>query len=162
MKKLIILILVAFSSYATYAQCEKTCVKICDRPCDKPCDRPCDKPCDKTACRMEGASKAEAAAITTMRNDLQTVITKMSKSSLTIDRQLKDMTIEKGASDDESLLYISQAAASIRYELLRRIEPAQLVASLKDYKHSASLTNQQTVADLKEEIQLLAAQAEKL
>jgi hypothetical protein len=143
MKKLIILIVLAVSSYATYAQS-------------------CAQTCDKKSCGPEGTKKEEAAAITTMRNDLQTVISKMSKSSLAIDRQWKDMTIEKGASDDESLLYISQAATSIRYELLNRIESSKLVASLKAYTPSASSTKQQVVANLKKEIQLLAAQAEKL
>ena len=78
------------------------------------------------------------------------------------DNQLKEMTIQKGTSDDESLLYISQAATSIRYELLNKIEPSKLLASLKDYKPSASSTKQQMVANLKKEIHVLAAQAEKL
>jgi hypothetical protein len=142
MKKLIALIIITVSSYATYAQCEKTC--------------------DKKSCGPEGTKKEEAAVIGTMRNDLQTVIEKMSKSSLAIDAQLKGMTIEKGTNDDESLLYISQAAASIRYELLSKIESSKVVASLKDYKPSASSSKQQMVANLRKEIQLLAAQAEKL
>ena len=72
------------------------------------------------------------------------------------------MSIEKGASDDESLLYISHAATSIRYELLSKVEPSKVVTSLKDFKPSASSTKQQMVANLKKEIQLLAVQAEKL
>jgi hypothetical protein len=86
----------------------------------------------------------------------------MSTSSFAFDNQLKEMTIEKGASDDESLLYISQAATSVRYELLSKIESSKLVASLKEYTPSAAATKQQMVANLKKEIQLLAAQAEKL
>jgi hypothetical protein len=144
MKKLIALIVLAVSSYAMHAQ---SC---------------CAKTCDKTSCGPEGTKKEEAAAITTMRNDLQTVIAKVSKSSLAIDRQLKNMTIEKGTSDDESLLYISQAATSIRNELLNKIESSKLVASLKEYNPSASSTKQQVVANLKKEIQLLAAQAEAI
>ena len=142
MKKLILLIILAVS-YGSYAQsCEQTC--------------------EKKSCGPEGTKKEEAAVITTMRNDLQTVIVKMSKSSLAFDNQLKGMTIEKGASDDESLLYISHAATTIRYELLNKIASSKLVASLKDYKPSASSTKQQMVANLKKEIQLLAAQAERL
>jgi hypothetical protein len=118
--------------------------------------------CDKTSCGPDGTKKTEAAVISTMRNDLQTVITKMSTSSFAFDNQLKEMTIEKGASDDESLLYISQAATSVRYELLSKIESSKLVASLKEYTPSAAATKQQMVANLKKEIQLLAAQAEKL
>ena len=97
-----------------------------------------------------------------MRSDLQTVIAKMSKSTFAFDNQLKEMTIEKGESDDESLLYLSQAATSIRYELLNKIESSKLVASLKEYKPSTASTKQQMVANLKKEIQLLAVQAEKL
>jgi hypothetical protein len=143
MKKLIVLILFAVCSFATYSQS-------------------CAQSCDKKSCGPEGTKKEEAAVISTMRSDLQTVITKMSKSSFAFDNQLKEMTIEKGTSDDESLLFLSQAATSIRYELLNKIESSKLVASLKEYKPSASSTKQQMVANLKKEIQLLAVQAEKL
>lgn len=143
MKKLIVLILLAVGSFATYSQS-------------------CAQSCDKKSCGPEGTKKEEAAVISNMRSDLQTVITKMATSSFSFDNQLKEMTIEKGTSDDESLLYISQAATSIRYELLNKIEPSKILASLKDYKPSASSTKQQMVANLKKEIHLLAAQAEKL
>ena len=122
----------------------------------------CPQTCDKKSCGPEGTKKEEAAVITSMRSDLQTVITKMSHSSWAFDLQVKEMSIEKGASDDESLLYISQAATSIRYELLTKVEPSKVVASLKDFKPSSSSTKQQMVANLKKEIQLLAVQAEKL
>jgi hypothetical protein len=143
MKKLLILLILTVSAYVTSAQS-------------------CAQTCDKKSCGPEGTKKKEAAVITTMRSDLQTVITKMSHSSWAFDRQVKEMSIEKGASDDESLLYISQAATSIRYELLSKVEPSKVVASLKDFKPSASSTKQQMVANLKKEIQLLAVQAEKL
>lgn len=143
MKKLTVLILFALCSFAAYSQS-------------------CAQSCNKKSCGPEGTKKEEAAVISTMRSDLQTVITKMSKSSFAFDNQLKEMTIEKGASDEESLLYISQAATSIRYELLNKVESSKLVASLKEYKPSASSTKKQMVANLKKEIQLLAAQAEKL
>jgi hypothetical protein len=143
MKTLIVLILLAVCSFATYSQS-------------------CAQSCDKKSCGPEGTKKEEAAVISTMRSDLQTVITKMSKSSFSFDNQLKGMTIEKGTSDDESLLYISQAATSIRYELLNKVQPSKLLASLKDYKPSASSTKQQMVANLKKEIHLLAVQAEQL
>ncbi|HYG01667.1 MAG TPA: hypothetical protein VD927_04435 [Chryseosolibacter sp.] len=143
MKKLTVLILLALCTSVTYAQS-------------------CAKSCEKKSCGPEGTKKEEAAVITTMRSDLQTVIAKMSKSTFTFDNQLKDLTIEKGASDDESLLFLSQAATTIRYELLSKIESSKLVAPLKEYKPSASSTKQQMVANLKKEIQLLAVQAEKL
>ncbi|MBT1699510.1 hypothetical protein KK083_21610 [Fulvivirgaceae bacterium PWU4] len=154
MKKLIALIVFAVSSYITHAQ-------SCTPSCPSPCPPSCTQTCDKKLCTA-GAGNKEEAAITTMRNDLQTVIAKMSKSSLAIDGQLKDLTIEKGASDEESLRRISQAAASVRYQLLRKLEPSKLVASLKDYKASEVSTKQQMLASLQEEIELLAAQAEKL
>ena len=138
------LVILSIAFYASYAQ-------SCSQTCDK-----------KSSCGPEGTKKEEAAAISTMRTDLQLVITKMSKSPVAFDNQLKDITIGKGASDDESLLYISQVATSIRYEFLNKIESSKLVASLKDYKPSASSTKQQMVANLKKEIQLLAAQAERL
>jgi len=143
MKKLIVLILIATTSFASYSQS-------------------CAQRCDKKSCGPEGTKKEEAAVITTMRTDLQTVIKKISKSSFAFDNQLKEMTIEKGASDDESLLFISQAATSIRHELLNKVESTKLVTSLKAYKPSVSTNKQQMVANLKKEIELLATQAEKL
>lgn len=143
MKKLFVLILVAVSCFTAYSQS-------------------CAQTCEKTSCGPEGTKKEEAAVIKTMRNDLQTVIAKMSKSSLAFDSQVKDLTIEQGASDDESLLFISQAATSIRFELLNKLESSKLVTSLKDYRPGTSSTKQQMVANLKKEIQLLAAQVEKL
>jgi len=143
MKKLLILAFLTMSAYVTSAQS-------------------CAPTCDKKSCGPEGTKKEEAAVITTMRSDLQTVITKMSNSSWAFDKQLKEMSIEKGANDDESLFYISQAATSIRYELLSKVEPSKVTASLKDFKPSASSTKQQMVANLKKEIQLIAVQAGKL
>jgi len=143
MKKLLILTFLTMSAYVTSAQS-------------------CAPTCDKKSCGPEGTKKEEASVITTMRSDLQTVITKMSNSSWSFDKQVKEMSIEKGANDDESLFYISQAATSIRYELLSKVEPSKVTASLKDFKPSASSTKQQMVANLKKEIQLLAVQANKL
>src|SRR6476469_9767598 len=102
----------------------------------------CAQSCDKKSCGPEGTKKEEAAVITAMRSDLQTVITKISKSSLAVDNQLKDMTIEKGTSDDESLLFLSQVAASIRFEFLNKVESAKLVAPLKEFRPSPSSTKQ--------------------
>ena len=143
MKKLYAFVILAVSFYASHGQS-------------------CAQTCDKKSCGPEGTKKEEAAVITTMRNELQAVITKMSKSSLIFDGQFKGMTIEKGATDDESLLYISLAATSIRYELLDKIESSKLVVSLKNFKPSAISSKQQMVSILKKEIQLLATQAEQL
>jgi len=143
MKKLLTLTILIMSAYVTSAQS-------------------CAQTCDKKSCGPEGTKKEEAAVISTMRSDLQTVITKMSNSSWSFDKQVKEMSIEKGVSDDESLFYISQAATSVRYELLNKVEPSKVVASLKDFKPSTSSTKQQMVANLKKEIQLLAVQADKL
>jgi hypothetical protein len=143
MKKLLMFTVLMLSSYLMSAQS-------------------CAKTCDAKSCGPEGTKKEEAAVITTMRSDLQTVITKISKSSIAIDPQIKELTIEKGGTDDESLFFISQAVTSIRYELLSKIEPSKLVASLKEFKPSASSNKQQMVANLKKEIQLLASQAERL
>jgi hypothetical protein len=144
MKKLFILILVSGVSFYSWAQ-----------SCDPAA-------CEKKSCGPEGTKKAEAAVITTMRSDLQTVITKMSKSSFAFDKQVAEMKLEKGASDDESLLFISQAATALRYELLNKIESSKLIASLKNYKPGTFSTKQQMVSALKKEIQILATQAEKL
>lgn len=143
MKNILILIILGVSFYTASAQS-------------------CAQTCEKKSCGPEGTKKEEAAVITTMRNDLQTVLAKISKSPVAFDKEIKELTIERGASDDESLLFISQVATSIRYEFLNKVETSKLVPSLKDYKPAASTTKQKMVASLKKEIQLLAAQAEKL
>ena len=148
MKKLLTLVVIAIAPYFASAQ---SCTPSCDKTCDK-----------KTSCGPEGTKKAEAAVITTMRTDLQTVITKMSESSLAFDQQVRGMTIEKGTTDDESLLYLSQAATTIRFELLNKVESSKMTASLKDFKPGTAANKQQMVANLKKEIQVLTTQAEKL
>jgi hypothetical protein len=147
MKKLFILIAITAVSFYSVAQADKADAKAS---------------CEKSSCGPEGTKKEEAAAITTLRSDLQTVITKMSKSSMVFDKQIADMTIAKGSSDDESLLYISQAVASVRFEFLNKIESSKLVSSLKEYKPSSFSTKQQMMSGLKKEVQILASQAEKL
>lgn len=143
MKKLFILIALTGISYLSHAQAEA-------------------KSCDKSSCGPEGTKKGEAAVITTMRSDLETVIAKMSKSSVSFDKTVAEMKIAKGATDDECLLFISQAASTVRYELVSKIESSKLIASLKDYKPANFSTKQQMVSALKKEIQILASQAEKL
>jgi hypothetical protein len=122
----------------------------------------CAETCDKKSCGPEGTKKSEAAIITTMRNDLQTVITKMANSPLQFDQQIRRMTIQAGSTDDESLWFLSQAAATIRFELLNKIESTKMMASLKNFKPVTVTTKQQMVANLKKEIQVLSSQAEKL
>lgn len=118
--------------------------------------------CDKKSCGPEGTKKEEAAVISSMRTDLQTVINKMSTSSVAFDQQVKDMEIEKGSSDDESLLFISQAATTIRFELLSKVESSRIVSSLKEFRPVAATTKQQMVVNLKNEIEALAMQVGKL
>ena len=118
--------------------------------------------CEKKSCGPEGTKKDEAAVIKTMRTDLQSVVKRMSKSNLAFDPQVKEMTIKKGENDDESLLFLSQAATTIRYELLNKLESVKLVAPLKEFKPDAATSKQQMVANLKKEIQALATQAEQL
>lgn len=118
--------------------------------------------CDKTACGPEGTKTGEAVAITTLRTNLESVITKLSGSSLSLDKEIAEMKIAKGSSDDESLLFISQAASTIRYELLNKVEPSKLIASLRNYKPVNFSTKQKMVSGLKKEIEILVSQAEKL
>jgi hypothetical protein len=144
MKTLFILLLISGSSFFALAQ---SCSPAS---------------CDKKSCGPGGTKKEEAAIITSMRNDLQTIILKMSKSSLPFDKQVVEMKIEKGGTDDESLLFISRAATNLRYHLLSQIETSKLVTSLRNYKPENFASKQQMVAALKKEIQILNSQAEKL
>jgi hypothetical protein len=143
MKTLFILVLFAGASLCSQAQS-------------------CTPSCEKKSCGPEGTKKEEAAVISTMRSELQTVITRMSKSSLSFDKRIAEMKIEKGTSDDESLFFISQAANSIRHEFVSKIESSKLVVPLREYEPLAVSTKQQMVSALKKEIQILTSQAERL
>jgi hypothetical protein len=143
MKKLFILIVIASASHFTYGQS-------------------CTPSCEKKSCGPEGTKREEAAVISSMRTDVQTVLEKMAKSPISFDRQIAAMKIEKGQSDDESLLFLSQAVTAIRYELLNKIESSKLIAALREYKPSSYSTKQQMVMSLRKEIQMIASQAEKL
>jgi hypothetical protein len=147
MKKLFILILIAGMPSFSNGQS---------------CDKSLSSSCSKTSCGPEGTKKAEAAVIGSMRTDLQGVVTRMSKSSLSFSKEVSEMEIEKGTSDDESLLFISQAVNAIRFELMNKIDPSKLIASLKEYQPARFSTKQQMVSALKKEIQMLTSQAEKL
>ena len=147
MKKLFILILIASIPFISSAQS---------------CTKPEGASCDKTSCGPGGTKKGEAKVITTLRTDLQSVINKMSQSSVAFDKQVSEMKLEPGNNDDESLLFISQAVNSVRYEIVTKIESSRLVSSLRDYKPASFSTKQQMVSALKKEIEILANQAEKL
>jgi hypothetical protein len=144
MKKLFVLLLIIAIPCFAYAQ---TCSQ---------------ESCDKKSCGPEGTKVKEAAVITGMRTDLQTVITKMSKSPVSFDKHIAAMNIEKGSTDDESLLFLSQAITTIRYEFINKLKSSELITSLKEYKPVTFSTKQQMVAALKNEIQILANQAENL
>jgi hypothetical protein len=144
MKKLFILFLITAVPCFVYAQ-------TCSR-----------ESCDKKSCGPEGTKVKEAAVITGMRTDLQTVIEKMSKSTVSFDKNVEEMNIEKGATDDESLLFLSQAITAIRYEFLNKLKTPELVSSLKEYRPVTFSNKQQMVTALKKEIQILASQAENL
>ena len=144
MKKLFILVVIVVISNFTYGQsCSPSA-------------------CEKKSCGPEGTKQKEAAVITSMRTDVQTVLERMVKSPISFDRQIAAMKIETGQSDDESLLFLSQAVTAIRYELLNKIEPSKLIAALKEYKPTGYSTKQQMVSSLRKEIQMIASQAEKL
>jgi hypothetical protein len=141
MKKLIMFIILAMAAYASSAQS-------------------CDPGCCKKTCEPDGAKK-ETASISKLRSDLQTVITKMSKSSLAFDKRVTDLTVKNCVCDEAGLCYLSKIVTSIRHELVEKIEPSKLVVSLKECDH-ASQPEQQTLASLKKEVQLLTAQADLL
>lgn len=147
MKKLLILILLAGIPFLSSAQS---------------CDKTAAASCDKTSCGPEGTKKGEAKVITTLRSDVEDVIRKMSRSPIHFDKQVADMKVIQGSNDDESLLFLSQAVSSIRYEFLSKVEPSKLIAPLRAYKPAAFTTKQQMVSALKEEISMLSNQAEKL
>ncbi|RAW02100.1 hypothetical protein DQQ10_05985 [Pseudochryseolinea flava] len=96
-----------------------------------------------------------------MRKDLQSVIDKASKSSIAFNTKLKQMTITQGKNDEESLLHMSKVASSIREEFVTTLNAEKLVSSLKDFKPTSS-TPQELLASLKQEIHLLATQADRL
>ena len=130
-------IIVAVSAYASHAQ---SCVPGC---CKKTCE----------------AAKTETASVSSLRSDLQTVITKMSQSSWGFDKQVTDLTLKNCVCDAEGLRYLSTVATTVRRAFVEKIEPSKLVASLKD---QASPSSHETLAGLQKEIQLLTAQADLL
>ena len=118
--------------------------------------------CDKTACGPEGTKKGEAVAITTLRSDLQKVMTSMAQSGVGFDKELVEATIAAGATDEESLLFISQVATAIRQEMIERIKPSALTAELKSYRPALATNRQQLMLALRQEVQLLSNQLNAL
>lgn len=100
--------------------------------------------------------------ITTLRTDLQAVVDKMSKSTIAFEKEVAEMEIAKGTTDDESLLFIAQAASAIRYEMLNKVDAAKLISPLREYRPSNASSKQKMVMALQKEIQLLSTQADKI
>jgi hypothetical protein len=141
MKKFIMLVILAVAAYASPAQS-------------------CDPACCKKTCEPDRAKK-ETASISTLRSDLQMVINKMSKSSLAFDKRVTGLTVKNCVCDEEGLRYLSTIATSIRRELMKKIESSSLVGSWKA-GDLAPQPEQQTLASLNKEVQLLTAQADML
>lgn len=118
--------------------------------------------CDKTACGPEGTKKGEAVAITTLRSDLQKVMTSLAQSGLGFNAELVEATISKGTSDDESLLFISQYATAIRLEMIEKLKPSTVMPEMKSYHPTMASSKQQLMTALKQEVQLLANQLNAL
>lgn len=155
MKRLLVLIVTVCSSLYSVAQSNDKS-PCCDPSC-------CVKPsCDKTSCGPAGTKTAEARTITNLREELETVISKMAMSSTAFDRNIAAMKVAKGSTDDESLLLISQAVAAVRNEMVNKVDRSKLVASLMTYEPAVPSTKQQLVASLKKEIESLTSQVEKL
>ena len=137
MKKILILFALAALPYFTNAQ---SC-------------QPCPPGCDKKSCCVD-PKKCEAKSITCLRSDLQSVINKMAKSSLGFNKQVVEMTIAPGETEDESLQLISQAASSIRHEL-------ESTNGLRGSRLKSSSGTDLTVAALKKEVKVLVNHAER-
>ena len=118
--------------------------------------------CSPQACGPAGTKTEEAKAITGMRSDLQTVLTKLAKSDAGVDEQLTGTEISKGSSDDESLLYIYQSAFAVHSELISKVPSDKILPELKNHNLQPSANKQQLVATLRKEIRLLNDQVDKL
>lgn len=149
MKKLFVLVALSAVSYLTQAQ-----TPACDPSACK------DKPaCEKPACCEKSCSaKSGSASINAMRSDLQTVIAKMSKSSVSFNDEVVSMEI----ADEACIVKLCKAASTVRNELVTKVDPSKLNASLKNYKPGKSSNERKMASGLKKEIELLTAQVEML
>lgn len=114
--------------------------------------------CDPKSCGPDNTKVAEARVITDLRAKLQASIVALGKSSLSFSPELVKFTIPKGTSDDESLLFITQAAAKVKAELLARVPSNKITTELRELQEPLASNKQQMLLHLKKEIEILSAQ----
>jgi hypothetical protein len=118
--------------------------------------------CNPSSCGPGDTKKSEAKVITTMRNDLQLVITKMAKANKGFNQNVTGLQISAGSTDDESLLFIYQSSAAVKAELISKLASNQVLPALRENATQPLTSKQQMVASLQGEIELLTTQVEKL
>jgi hypothetical protein len=118
--------------------------------------------CEPQSCGPGNTKVSEAKVITDLRNELQGVITLMSKSSVGFSKAVTTFEIASGESDDESVLILSQTASFIRAELMAKLTPHTLIPELKDFKPTPATSKQQILINLKSEVKVLVMQVSKV
>lgn len=118
--------------------------------------------CEPKSCGPENTKTEEAKVITELRQELQEVITKMATSPLKFDAEITAFKIEKGSSDDESVLIIAQTSSAVLSELRSKVPSTKVVAELKNYQSKPGASKQKLMANLKKEVSLLSKQVSAL
>ena len=118
--------------------------------------------CEPKSCGPDNTKISEARVVTELRSELQSVITSMAGSSVLFSPVVTSFEIARGSSDDESVLFIAQAAAFVRAEFVKSLPVGTLMAEVRDFRPVPASTKQELLLNLKAEVQLLTEQASKI
>lgn len=119
--------------------------------------------CEPKSCGPDNTKVAEAKAVTDLRTDLQKVIEKMAASSqVTFDSEITSLKLEKGDSDDASVLIIAHASSVVLTELKAKLPDGKILPELKSYRAAPALSKQKLMVNLKREVSLLSQQMSRL
>ncbi|ELR70216.1 hypothetical protein C900_03901 [Fulvivirga imtechensis AK7] len=118
--------------------------------------------CEPKSCGPDNTKVAEAKVITELRSELETVIMSMKNSSIFFSTEITSFEVPAGSSDDESVLFIAQAAAVVRAELVERLPESILMHELRHFRPDPASSKQQVLKNVKIEVSLLTEQVSKI
>ena len=118
--------------------------------------------CDPKSCSPDNTKVEEAKVITDLRTRLQTSFSKLQATKLPFSNQSISYNVPKGASDDESVMFLLQASNTLKSEIIRVVPKEKILSELINAQMAVPASKQQLVGNLKMDIALLDKQINAL
>jgi hypothetical protein len=114
------------------------------------------------SCGPADTKLKEAKTITELRTSLQNVVSYLSLSRYNFSEDLKTLDLSSRTTDDETLLFLTQATGLIRQELKEKLPTELQTIELKNHKVKFASTKPQMVVSVKKDIEIFKDQIARL